>query len=81
MLFFDDMANAQRIKKYSVQLVLPEGVNRIVSSSLPYDGSAIQEGRLIVTWDKEDIYPSALNVSWTTLDVDIAAVKKLRPVP
>ena len=79
MLFFDDMANAQRIKSYSVQLVLPEGVNRIVSSSLPYDGSAIQEGRLTVTWDKEDVYPSALNVSWTTLDVDIAAIKKATP--
>ncbi len=79
MLFFDDMANAQRIKSYSVQLVLPEGVNRLVSSSLPYDGSAIQKGRLTVTWNKEDIYPNALNVSWTTLDVDIAAVKKATP--
>jgi len=79
MLFFDDMANAQRIKNYSVQLVLPEGVNRLVSSSLPYDVSAIQEGRLTVAWDKENIYPSALSVSWTTLDVDIAAVKKTIP--
>lgn len=79
MLLFDDMANAQRIKHYRVQLILPEGVNRIISSSLPYDGSAIQEGRLSVTWDKEDVYPSALDVSWTTLDVDIAAVKKATP--
>lgn len=79
MLLFDDMANAQRIKTYTVRLILPEGVNRLVSSSLPYDSSAIQGGRLVVTWDKKDIYPSMLSVSWTTLDADIAAVKKATP--
>lgn len=79
MLFFDDMANSQRIKSYNVQLLLPEGIKRIISSSMPYDDSTIQDGRLIITWDKEDVYPSALNVSWTTLDVEIVTMKNATP--
>jgi len=79
MLFFNDMASAHRIKSYRVELVLPQGINRLVSSSLPYDSSTIRGERRVFTWAKENIYPVTLDVCWTTLDVDIAAVKKATP--
>jgi len=73
------MASAHRIKSYRVELVLPQGVDRLVSSSLAYDGSTIRDGRRVFSWVKENIYPFTLDVCWTTLDVDIAAVKKATP--
>jgi hypothetical protein len=79
MLFFNDMASAHRIKSYRVELVLPQGVDRLVSSSLAYDSSTIRDGRPVFTWAKDNIYPVTLDVCWTTLDVDIAAVKKATP--
>ena len=79
MLFFDDMASSHRINSYVVEMILPEGVSRIVSSNKPYNVSSVQNGRLVITWQQEDAYPSALNVTWTTLEVDITAVKEADP--
>ncbi len=79
MLFFNNMASAHRIDNYTVQMVLPEGITRIISASKSYDDSKIENGRLVVTWQEENVYPSALNVSWTTLEVAIAAIKKAQP--
>jgi hypothetical protein len=79
MLFFNDMASAHRIKSYTVELVLPQGVDRLVSSSLAYDSSTIRDGRRVFTWAKKNFYPVTLDVCWTTLDVDMAAVEKATP--
>lgn len=79
MLFFDGMANSHRVDSYSVRLVLPEGTKRIVYSSLPYTDTADQGGRRVIIWEKSDVYPAPLAASWTTLDMDIAAVKKATP--
>ncbi|MFC2045275.1 hypothetical protein ACFLUH_01170 [Chloroflexota bacterium] len=79
ILYFNDMSSSHRINEYGVQIVLPEGIERIVSSNKPYDEGSIQDGRLVLTWQKEDIYPSSLNVTWTTLTADIAAVKAAIP--
>lgn len=79
MLFFNGMANSEKVGSYDVELILPEGVKRITYSSMAYDDIASQNGRLVVLWRENDLYPSPLVVSWTTLDVDIAAVKKATP--
>ena len=79
LLFFNDMASAHRIKSYRVELVLPQGVDRLVSSSLACDSSTIRDGRRVFTWAKGNIYPVTLDVCWTTLDVNIAVVKKATP--
>ena len=79
MLFFDEMANSNKVNSYSVRLILPEGIERITYSSLPYTDTADQDGRVVIIWEKSDFYPTPLAVSWTTLDVDIAAVKKATP--
>jgi hypothetical protein len=79
MLFFDGMVNSNKVDSYSVSLILPEGIKRITYSSLPYTDTADQDGRLVIIWEKSDFYPTSLAVSWTTLDVYIAAVKKATP--
>jgi len=79
VLFFDDMANSNRVDSYSVRLILPEGIRKIIYSSLPYTGTAEQSGRAVIIWEKSDLYPTPLAISWTTLDVDIAAVKNTVP--
>lgn len=79
MLFFDGMVNSNKVNSYSVRLILPEGIERITYSSLPYTDTADQDGRLVIIWEKSDFYPAPLAISWTTLDVNIAAVKKATP--
>lgn len=79
MLFFDEMANSNKVDSYSVRLILPEGIKRITYSSLPYTYTADQGGRLVIIWEKSDFYPAPLAISWTTLDLDVAAVKKATP--
>ncbi|MFP3879335.1 MAG: hypothetical protein ACLFVA_00035 [Dehalococcoidia bacterium] len=79
VLFFDGMANSNRVDSYSVRLILPEGIRKIIYSSLPYTGTAEQSGRALIIWEKSDLYPTPLAISWTTLDVDIATVKNTVP--
>jgi hypothetical protein len=79
MLFFDGMVNSNKVDSYSVRLILPAGIERITYSSLPYTDTADQDGRLVIIWEKSDFYPTPLSISWTTLDVNIAAVKKATP--
>lgn len=79
MVFFNDLASSRRLKSYDVRLTLPEGVKRITYSSMAYDDTASHNGRLVVLWKKKDLYPSPLFIAWSTLDVDIAAVKKATP--
>ena len=79
MLLFDDMASAKTTGNYAIRLILPEGIERIIYSSMSYDDTAIQDGRLVLLWEKTDVYPSPLSIAWTTLDVDIAATKKAMP--
>lgn len=79
MLFFNNMPNSQRTKSYNVKLILPEGVKRLVHSNKPYEDVVAEGNRVAILWQKKDIYPTTLLVAWTTLDVDIAAVKKATP--
>jgi hypothetical protein len=79
MVLFNDLAGSQRLKSYDVKLILPEGVERIIYSSMDYDDTDSQDSRHVVLWAKENLYPSSLVVAWTTLNVDIAAVKKATP--
>lgn len=79
MLLFDDMASAETTGNYAIRLILPEGIERIIYSSMSYDDTATQDGRLVLLWEKTNIYPSPLSVAWTTLDVDITATKKAMP--
>ena len=79
MLFLDDMAIGERVQSYDIRLILPDGVKRITYSSMAYDDTATEDGRLVVLWNKSDIYPSPLSIAWTMLDVDIAATKTVTP--
>jgi len=78
-ILFDDMANSQRVKSYDVKLILPLGINRIIHSSISYNSTAIQDGRMALLWNKQNVYPSPLFVSWSNLDVNIAATKTATP--
>ncbi len=79
MLLLDDMASAQTTGKYAIKLILPEDIERITCSSMSCDDTTTQDGRLVLLWDKTDIYPSPLSIAWTKLDVDIAATKTVTP--
>jgi hypothetical protein len=78
-LLFNDMANSQRVKSYNVKLILPQGIKRIIHSSVAYDSTVTQNGRLALLWSKQNIYPSPLFVSWSNLDVNIVATKTATP--
>jgi hypothetical protein len=78
-LLFNDMANSQRVKSYDVKLILPQGIKRIIYSSVAYDSTVTQDGRLSLLWNKQNIYPSPLFVSWSNLDVNIVATKTATP--
>ncbi|HEY49151.1 MAG TPA: hypothetical protein G4O13_03815 [Dehalococcoidia bacterium] len=79
MLRFDDMAHPERVGSYDVELTLPQGVERLVYSSMDYDDTSTEDGRLVLIWSKEDIYQSSISVAWNTLDVNLAAVKTASP--
>jgi hypothetical protein len=79
MLFFNGMANSNRVGSYSVELILPESIERITWASLPYTGTAERDNRTAIIWEKSDFYPAPLAISWTTLDVNIAAAKSTVP--
>jgi hypothetical protein len=79
MLLFDGMASAGTTGKYDIKLILPDGIERITYSNMSYDDTSTQDGRLVLLWEITDIYPTPFSVSWTTLDVDIAATKTVTP--
>jgi len=78
-VLFNDMLNSQRVKSYEVKLILPDGVKRLVYSNKPYDDTVAEGSRTAILWKKKDVYPTELLVAWTTLDIDIAVVKKATP--
>jgi hypothetical protein len=79
ILLLNDMATAERVRSYEVRLVLPEGGDKLIYSSMAYDDATYQDGRAVFLWSKSDLYLSPLSISWTSLDVDIAASKTASP--
>jgi len=79
ILLFDDMVNSQKVKSYNVKLILPQGTKRIIYSSISYDNTATQDGKLVLLWNKKGFYPSLFFVSWSNLDVNIVATKTATP--
>jgi len=78
-LLLDDTAIVEKVSSYEVTLILPEGVSRATFVSMPYDRVGSEDGRVALIWEMGDTYLTPLSVSWSGLDVDIAATKTATP--
>ncbi len=76
VILFNGMYHSKTTGNYYVKLVLPEGVEEIVSSSKEHD-NITEDGAYI--WNKKDIHPTALNVRWSELDADIEVTRTATP--
>ena len=80
-LLFNGMRNAERAKEFKVQFTMPEGVEQIVGSNTEWTSTSFNDsGRLTLSWESYDRYPTMLSISWTTLDVDLYVSKTASPV-
>lgn len=79
LLLFNDAATDQRVHSYRVRLVLPEGSNTLIYSSMAYDDATYQDSRAVFLWSKSDVYLGPVSVAWTDLDVHLAASKAASP--
>ena len=78
-ILFDDMPNSRRVSSYSVKVMLPEGINRLVTSNKKYDLKTLENGRVTYLWSKKNIYPTSLMIKWSIIDVDLAVEKTATP--
>jgi len=78
-ILFDDMPNSKRVRSYSVKVMLPEGINRLVTSNKKYDLKTLENGRATYLWSKKNIYLTSLMIKWSIIDVDLAVEKTVTP--
>jgi hypothetical protein len=77
-LTFNGKPNSERVRSSSVGILLPDGIKKIIGANKDYyNKSTDDNGRAFYTWVNNNIYPTTLNVKWSTLDVNIGIVKKL----
>ena len=79
-LTFNNSANANRTQDFFAQILLPDGIKKIVwANKEPYADSANENGRIFYTWQKTDSYATALSIKFSTLDIDLDVLKSVSP--
>jgi len=78
-LLFDGNPNSKPTKALLIKVLLPEGVDELISASDEPDEEGFEGGRKFYTWSGIGIYPTPLSLIWSTLQVDIDVQKKASP--
>jgi len=76
ILLFDGMRNSKRVSLYNLKLLVPSGINKLITSSIEYDSTS-SANRTSYYWNKKNVYPTSLNVKWSTIDADISIKKSV----
>ncbi|HDR72941.1 MAG TPA: DUF11 domain-containing protein [Methanoculleus sp.] len=71
---------ATRTGSIAVVLRLPPGVPSLISSNRDFTiGETGNDGRVVYYWSAEDCYPTTITAKWSTLGVNLAVEKAIRP--
>jgi hypothetical protein len=76
VLLFDGMQYSKRINFDNVKLLLPSGIKKLITSNIKYDSTSYGN-RTAYYWNKKIVYPTSLNVRWSTIDADISIKKSV----
>jgi hypothetical protein len=79
-ILFEGLYSSNKVERYGVKLILPEGINQIVSSSKVDDRMDQEEGRVVYYWEKQNIAPTSLNIRWNTLTSDLEVKRTANPL-
>ena len=79
-LLFDGTRHGQVVNTYSIKVLLPLGVQRLISE---YQVGATMdknvESRTVYTWEYFSLYPTTFHVMWSELGVDVRILKQVEP--
>jgi len=79
-LTFNCKANSQRVKIFFVEILLPEGIEKIIWSNKDYyDNGVDKDGRAFYLWVYDSVYPTTLSIKYSTLDINLGVVKEASP--
>jgi hypothetical protein len=79
-LTFNGKPNAARVNEFTVQVVLPPGIDSLLGANKDYIQEATQaDGRMAYTWQQFDQYPTPLSVRWTVIEADLRLEKSATP--
>jgi uncharacterized repeat protein (TIGR01451 family) len=79
-LTFNGKANSKRVRSFSVGILLPDGIKKIIGANKEYCSKEIGgKGRVLYKWVNNDIYLTTLTVRWSVLDIDLSVEKKASP--
>ena len=70
-LLFNGMRNGNKIRSYSLKIIMPSGVDKLVSIS-EQSVESYENGRKALYWQKSDIYPEQISISWSSVAANIS---------
>jgi len=80
-LLFDSMRHGQVVNTYSIKVLLPPGVQRLISE---FQVGATRENnpddRILYTWEYFSLYPTTFHVIWSELGADLRVQKQIEPL-
>ena len=78
-LLFNGKPNSKPAKALLIKVLLPRGVNKLISASKGSNEEGFEDGRKFYRWSRTHTYPTPLSLIWSTLKLDIDIQKKASP--
>lgn len=78
-LLFDGKPNAKPVGSVLIKVLLPSGINKIVTANKEFKEEGLENGRKFYLWAGNDIYPTTLCLKWSTLKIDLETIKDVDP--
>lgn len=78
-MLFDGKPNSEPAGVSLIKVLLPDEINGLTwANQEPYQ-DGFEDGRRFYSWSGVDIYPTALSLKWSTLQVQLSVEKSARP--
>ena len=78
-MLFDGKPNSEPAGALLIKVLLPEGINGLAWANQDPVEEGFEDGRRFYSWSGVDIYPTALCLKWSTLQVELSVEKSVKP--
>ena len=78
-MLFDGKPNSEPAGVSLIKVLLPEEINGLAWANQEPDQDGFEDGRRFYSWSGVDIYPTALSLKWSTLQVELSVEKSVKP--
>lgn len=78
-LLFNGKPNSKPAKAMLIKVLLPEGVDELISASNEPSKEGFEGSRKFYAWSGINIYPTPVSLIWSTFKIDVDVLKKASP--